>query len=137
MADLDQGGTSRWTQALGFGPSVGATTMIAQGVMPILVAGTYFLDPSVDRVEVSCNGAVTIVLYSAFNPTAPAIAVPRPYFQKVVRILDVGGFAATFPIMINPTGSETIIGLPTFGIFSAFGTASLTPSNLMGGWDQL
>ena len=137
MADVDQGGISRITHALGVGPSVGATTTLWRGTMFITMPGTYVLDTSVNFVGVNVAGAVTIVLPPVLVPAVPAIAIPGGYINNVIYITDVGGHANTNPIIVQPAAGQTIIGLSSIQIGGKYGTVSLVPNNTAQGYNQL
>jgi len=137
MADLDQSGFARWTVPMGFGPSVGATTMLARGTLVITAAGTYNLDISITRVEVNVAAAVTINLPSGVAPTAPAITIPKPYFKNRITILDTGGNANSFPITINPAAGQNISGQGSVSLGVRWGSINLDPNPLGVGYMQV
>jgi len=133
--DLDQGGTSReWVNTF-LGPSVGWVRLPARNLLEITAAGNYTLDPSVSLVHVTVNGAVTITLPSAINPTVPAGAQPGLFAKNGIGIVDIGGFAAAHPITIKPaSGAENILGLAQVQISANYGGFILYPSNTLKGW---
>jgi hypothetical protein len=134
IMDFDRGGTFRKFQEQEFGPSPGATTTVASSVLVISATGVYLVDLSVTRVEVDVAAAVVLNLPPAGNPSVPAITTVGAYAKNIITVLDVGGNAAGFPITINAAAGETIAGLPSFNINTAYGSATLQPSALIPGW---
>lgn len=135
QTDLDQGGTSREWVNTWMGPSVGWVSAPRRNVLQITIAGTYPIDWSTSLIEVNCNGAVTITLPSAIDPTIPAGAQPGRYVKSPITIVDIGGFAAAHPITIQPaSGAENILSMASIQITAAYGGYSLNPSNTLKGW---
>ncbi len=134
QTDLDMGGTSReWVNQY-LGPSVGWVRMPARNLLEITAAGTYTLDLSTNLVHVNVNGAVTINLPTASNPSVPAGVLPGKFGKISIGIVDIGGFAATYPITIAPAAGETIMNLSSIQITSNYGGFILYPSNALKGW---
>ncbi len=132
--DLDMGGTTReWVNQY-LGPSVGWVRMPARNLLEITAAGTYTLDLSTNLVHVNVNGAVTINLPAASNPSVPAGVLPGKFGKISIGIVDIGGFAAAHPITIAPVAGETIMNLPSISISSNYGGFILYPSNTLKGW---
>lgn len=135
QTDLDQGGTAREMVSVWMGPSIGYVLQPKRNPLTILVAGTYVLDWSTNLVEVNCNGAVTITLPSAIDPSVPAGVLPGRFVKSPITVVDIGGFAAAHPITIQPaSGAENILSLPSIQITAAYGGFSLYPSNAQKGW---
>jgi hypothetical protein len=135
QSDLSQGGTPRRWERRYLGPSVGWVEFAGGNVLQITAAGTYTIDPSINIVEVSVAGAVTIILPSAIQPTVPAGVQPGLFGKIGVEIVDIGGNAAAHPITIQPaSGSENILGLASIQITSNYGGFILYPSNTLKGW---
>jgi hypothetical protein len=133
--DLDQGGTSREWVDFYLGPSVGWVRVPARNLFTITVAGTYTLDPSTNLVHVNVAGDVIIILPSAIDPTVPAGVLPGNYAKNSIGIVDIGGYGGTNPITIQSNSvAETIMGLPSIQITSAYGGFVLYPSNTLRGW---
>ncbi len=139
QTDLDQGGTSRQWVRTYLGPSVGWVYLPGLNPLPtITAAGTYVILPDTTLVQVNCAGAVVITLPSAIEPLVPAGVLPALFAKKPITIVDIGGFAAANPIVINPaSGSENIMGLATISIDSAYGAYCLSPSNSQKGWTNV
>lgn len=133
--DLDQGGTSReWVNQY-LGPSVGWVRVPARNLLEITAAGTYVLDPSINLVHVNFNGAVTITMPPATNPTVPAGVLPGLFGKMGIAIVDIGGFATANPITIQrANNTENIMGLASIQIANNFGGYILYPSNVLKGW---
>lgn len=135
QTDLDKGGTAREMVSVYMGPSVGYVMQPKRSPLQITVAGTYPIDYSTNLVEVNCNGAVTIILPSAIDPAVSAGVTPGKYAKSQITIVDIGGFATTNPITIQPaSGSENILGLASIQITANYGGFSLAPSNTQKGW---
>lgn len=135
--DLDQGGTARQWQLVDMGPTIGLVRVPKRSPLAptITVAGTYTINYSTNLVEVDCNGAVTIILPSAIDPTVPASVLPADFVKGPITIVDIGGFAGTHPITIQPaSGAENILSEPSVQITAPYGGFTLYPSNLLQGW---
>jgi hypothetical protein len=135
QTDLDKGGTSRQWVLTYLGPSVGWVYLPGRNQFEIAAAGTYILQPDTSVVNVNVNGAVTIMLPSAINPKVPAGVQPALWAKTALSVVDTGGFATAHPITIMPTSvAETIMGLASVQITSAFGAFILSPNNTLKGW---
>ena len=133
--DLDQGGTYRQYVRRFLGPSVGWVWTPEDNVVPVIAAGTITLLQGTTLVQVNVNGAVTIKLPSAKSSvTAPAGALPGTFLALPITVVDIGGFAAVQNITILPFDSETIDGLSSIKIMSAYGAFTLSPRITTGGW---
>lgn len=116
------------------GPSVGwqnipSKNFLAQGgnTNTITTAGTYTLDWSTNFVQVDVAGAVTIILPSVILPSNP-VTQPGRHQRINITIVDVGGFAVTHNITIQPaSGAETVMSLAQIKITSAYGGFILEP----------
>ena len=132
--DLDQGGTSREWVSTYLGPSVGWVRLPSRNLLEITVAGTYTLDLSTNLVHVKVNGAVTINLPPASNPSVPAGALPGQFGKVSIGIVDIGGFANAHPITIAAAAGETIMNIASIQITSNYAGFILYPSNVLRGW---
>lgn len=134
QTDLDQGGTFRQFVRTYLGPSVGWVASPNVNVVPITAAGTTTIIQGCTLVTVNIAGLVTVQLPSARSATVPAGVAPGTYLGLPVTVVDVGGHAASFAITILPFGAETIDGLSSITISSAFGRISLYPDIANGKW---
>lgn len=137
QTDLDQGGTNRQYARQYLGPSLGWVTTPASsaGILAVTAAGTYTVDRSVTMITVNVNGAVTLNLPKAHTPSVPAQL--GLFVQTPIVIVDIGGFAAAHPIVINPNGAETIMGLTTISITIPYGGFTLKPIDALSGWESI
>jgi hypothetical protein len=137
--DLDQSSVIRWQWSQCFmGPTVGWQPYPVRNLLPVVVTGTYVLDPAVNLVEVNVAGSVTIVLPSCQNPGVPAGAMPGLYTKNPVTIVDVGGNAAANNITINPNNAgETVMGLTSVKIATNFGGYTLLPVSAQRTWTSI
>lgn len=126
--DLDQGGTDRQFVKKFLGPSVGWIAIPDNSFLPVLATGitTLLLGTTLVPVNVDANG-VTIVLPSLALPLAPAGVLPMPYARMPITVYDAGGHAGDHPITLEPAAGQTIMGLASIQIASAFGGWSLMP----------
>lgn len=137
QTDLDQGGTFRQQTPVYMGPSVGWVRLMQAAVFNITAAGTFTLARGTTLVKVNVNGAVTVNLPSSkATPQGPQ-AIPGQWVLAPVTIVDIGGFASSFPIHIVPNGSETISGLTAVDLASSRGTIILEPILETGGWNLI
>jgi hypothetical protein len=136
--DLDQSGVSRqWSQTY-LGPSVGWIWRPLQNVQPITAAGTYTIDPSTNLIEVNVAAAVTIILPSCQLPAAGVQAQPRLFASNPITIVDIGGNAASNNITINPNNpAETVMGLASIKIATAYGGFTLQPVSAQKTWTSI
>lgn len=135
--DLDQGGTNRQFKRVYLGPSIGwiSTPEEAASILPITAAGTYTLDPSVTLVTVAVqSGTVTIVLPSAVVPASGATAQPGLFAQTPVTIVDIGGYAGSNNIVIEPQSGQNIMGLSSIKLSTNYGGYTLKPNSTLEGW---
>ena len=132
QTDLDQGGTFReWVRTY-MGPSVGWVMAPARNVLTVTAIGTYTLNLSTTLVIINTTAAVTIVLPSAKNPSVPAGALPGPYVKSIVTVVDIAGAPN---VMITPISvAETIMGLASIPLSTAYGSYSLRPDSSFNGW---
>lgn len=132
QTDLDMGGTFReWVRTY-LGPSVGWQMAPARSVLTIGAAGTYSLNLSTTLVVISTTAAVTIVMPSAKDASVPAGAQPGLYVKSVINIVDISGAPN---VTIEPiSGAETIMGLTSIPLKTAYGSYSLRPDNSFSGW---
>lgn len=140
QTDLDQGGTNRQWVLADMGPTLGRVRVPLQNVLVITVAGTYVLNASTTLVQVNCNGAVVIKLPTAIQPSyqgAPS-AQPGNFANSPITIVDVGGFAASHPITIDPASvAETIMDLTSIQIQVAYGGYTLLPNSAEATWNSI
>ncbi len=116
--DLDQGGPQ-------------------QAVLPITTGGAVSVLRGTNLVTVNFNGSVTLNLPSAkASPQSPQ-AIPGQWVLLPITVVDVGGFAGTNPITINPFGAELISGLASVSLASPYGSIILKPILETGGWTLL
>lgn len=132
QTDLDQGGTFReWVRTF-MGPSVGWVMAPARSVLPIAAAGAYPVGLSTTLVIINTTAAVTLTLPSALNADVPAGALPGPYVKSIVTIVDIAGAPN---VTVEPiSGAETIMGLTSISLTTAYGSYSLRPDNAFKGW---
>jgi hypothetical protein len=136
--DLDQGGVSRQWRRVWMGPSIGWQPYPIQNLLLITAAGSYSLDPSFNMIEVNATGLVTITLPSCQTPAAGAQAQPRLFALNPVTIIDTGGNAATYNVTINPNNvAETVMGLSSIKIATAYGGFSLLPVPAQKTWTSI
>ena len=138
MADLDRGGFFRPVVLEALGPSIGwVPTSTNRAVLAITAGGSYIVDVAVTYVTVNFAGAVTITLPSTVVPPAGAIAVPGPYTQTPIVIVDIGGNAVAHPITITPSPGDQIAGLGSIMITSNFGGYALFPNSTTREWNLI
>ncbi len=114
------------------GPSVGWIVAPARNVLPITAAGTYALLNSTTLVIIDTTAAVTLTLPTALNPNVVAGAQPGPYVKSIITIVDISGAPNT---TIDPiSGAETLMGLASIKLSTAYGSFSLRPDNTLQGW---
>lgn len=130
--DLDMGGTSRETVLTYLGPSVGWVNAPARSVLTITAAGTYAVLNSTTLVLINTTAAVTLTLPTALNPSVVAGAQPGPYVKSIITIVDIAGAPN---VTIDPISvAETIMGLASIKLATAYGSYSLRPDNTLKGW---
>jgi hypothetical protein len=137
MPDLDQGGTYRQWVLTNLGASVGRVTAPRQNILAVNTAGTYTLDANTNNVQVNVAGAVTIVLPSALNSPAGAMAVPGSYLNTPITIIDAGGHAGTNPITIQAAAGDSVAGAGSIQINTAYGSAWLMPNSAQRVWNVI
>lgn len=137
QTDLDQGGTFRQQTPVYMGPSVGWVRLMQAAVLNVTAGGTTTIARGTTLIKVSFNGSVTLNLPSSrATPKGPQ-AIPGQWVLAPVTIVDIGGFAGTFPIHIVPNGAETISGLASVDLASSRGTIILEPILETGGWNLI
>jgi hypothetical protein len=138
MPDLDQGGHPRRTSRTDLGPSVGWAETPYRSLMSIGMAGTYFIDPSINLVTVATASLVTLILPHAQMPTSGPTAQPQLFLGPNIQLVDAGGFAANFPITIQPiSGAESIQGQSQIQITTNYGGLILMPISAQRTWIQV
>lgn len=126
--DLDQGGTDRQMVRKFLGPSVGWVLIPDNSFLPVLTTGTTTLLLGTTLVPVNCDAnGVNIILPPCALPQPPAGVLPLPYARLPITVYDAGGHAGDHPITLTPAAGETIMGLSSIEIASAFGGWSLMP----------
>ena len=136
QTDLDQGGTFRQYVRRWLGPSVGWVLSPDDNVLPITAAGTFAPVLNTTLVTVSVNGAVTINLPDCYKGLIPAGALPGKFLALPLTLVDIGGFAAAHPVVINAPAGRTIMGLTTISIANAYGAFTLLPDIDTGNWNE-
>lgn len=137
QTDLDQGGTFRQYERVWLGPSLGWQTLPQQAVLPITAAGAQAISRGTNLITVNVNAnGVIINLPSAKASPQPGV-LPGQWYLHPITIVDIGGFAAAHPIVINPFAGELISGLATISLVSNFGAFLLKPILETGGWTLL
>jgi len=129
MADLDRGGFFRPTFLQNLGPTIGLVpTSTNRALLAITAGGAYTVDVAVTYVTVNTTGSVTITLPSTINPPAGAGAVPGPFTDTPIIVVDIGGNATLHPITIQAAGGDQITGLGNITISSNYGGYALVPN---------
>ena len=132
MADLDQGGTFRqWVNGF-LGPTVGWLRLQAMNVLQVTSGLTVVVQPGVTLVAVNVAGTMSVYLPSVI----PALGVPSSFPRRPLTIVDTGGNAGSFTILIIPFTGETIMGLPSIPIQTAYGAYTLIPDPDTKDWVQ-
>ena len=132
--DTDQGWSYRGWIRTYLGPSVGWTLWGANVILPVTAAGTVLVQPGNTLVQVSVSGSVTVRLPPTVLPPVPAGALPGLQSPIPITVVDIGGHAATFPITIFPAAGESIAGVSSVQINTAFGAFVFWPSSVIPGW---
>lgn len=131
QTDLDQGGTFReWVRTF-MGPSVGWVMAPARSVLSITAVGAYTINLSTTLVIINTAAAVTLTMPSALNADIPAGAMPGPYVKAIVTIVDISGAPN---VTIDAAVDQTIMGLVSIPLITAYGSYSLRPDNAFAGW---
>jgi len=106
-------------------------------VLPITATGAVSVSRGTNLITVSVNAnGVILNLPSSKASTQPG-AIPGQWYLHPLTIVDIGGFAAAHPIVINPFAGELISGLATISLVSNFGAFLLKPILETGGWTLL
>lgn len=137
QTDLDQGGTQRQWARRWLGPSVGWIMVPEASILNVTAGGTTNVLLGTVLVLVNFAGLVTINLPSAKSSAAGAQALPFTFVGKPITVIDYGGNAntSTQKITIQAlAGAETIDGLASIAITSAFGAFTLSPKTDVGGY---
>ena len=134
QTDLDQGGTFRQQQKVYLGPSIGWVTAPSTVILRVTTAGTTTVQLGNSLITVSVNGSVTLQLPLARSNAAGQAAVPGQAVAIPVVVVDIGGFATANPITILPAGAETIDGPASASLSSSYGSFTLQPDVINGGW---
>ena len=145
MTDLDMGGTPRDMVRVNCGPTIG-WVMIQENQLDTIHGdfGDDFGDDFAlgDGASLSPPGGtwlITVDVNATLAPIQLPSAIPPnnepiTYIVRPITIVDTGGYAGAFPITIVPSGGETINGLSSLAISTAFGAYVLTPNVKLGGW---
>ncbi len=137
QSDLDQGGTFRQYERVWLGPSLGWQTIPQQAVLPITAAGAVSISRGTNLITVNVNANGVIISLPSAKASPQPGAIPGQWYLYPITIVDIGGFAAAHPIVINPSGAELISGLATISLVSNFGAFILKPILETGGWTLL
>jgi hypothetical protein len=140
MVDLDQssGAITRQWERVYMGPSIGWLDIPGQNVQPIVAAGTYNIDASINLIEVSVAAPVTIVLPSCVFPAAGAQAQPGLFANNPITVVDVGGNAQSNNITISANNvSETVMSLASIKIATNYGGFTLQPVSALKTWTSI
>jgi hypothetical protein len=137
--DLDQSSSVKFQWSRNYlGPSLGWQWVPQANILPITAAGTYTIDASINLIEVNVAGAVTIVLPSCPFPAAGPQALTRLFAANPITIVDTGGNAASNNITIQPNNvSETVMGLTSIKIATAYGGYTLQPVSAQKTWTSI
>ncbi len=126
--DLDKGGALRLWERTYLGPSLGWIMQQVTAIKKVTIGGTTTIERGITSVEVNVAANTTINL-------PPSIPYPGT-ISNPITITDTGGNAATFPITIVPNLGELIMGLASITIDVEFGSFTLVPDTVTGGWVQ-
>ena len=121
------------------GPSIGWVDIPGQNILNVTSSQTFTVQPSTNLVLVNVPaGGVTIILPSSQVFAAGAGALPGLFANVPITIVDVGGFASTSNIIIQPNNvSETIMGLTQITITTNFGGFTLQPIPSQRTWNSI
>ena len=132
MADLDQGGTFRQCVNGFLGPTVGWLRLQTVNILPVTSGLTVHVQPGVTLVAVNVANTMSVYLPSVL----PALGVPATFPQRPITVVDTGGNAGTDTILIIPWTGETIMGLSSIPIQTAYGAYTLIPDPATKDWVQ-
>lgn len=137
--DLDQGGSYRQFVKRYLGPSVGWVWVPEENTLAVTTGGTTVVLIGTTLVTVNWGGPVapTIQLPSAVNPLVPAGALPTPFANLPITIVDIGGFATLNPITILPAAGETIMNLASISLSVNYGGYTLNPNSAQKTWNSI
>ena len=112
-ADLDQSGSSWHKVRTWLGPSLGWVDTQVKPTRTISVAGSYQVFPGDGIIFVSVPGAVTLALPDVKLWVSEFAYQPATAFERALWIKDLGGFAGSNPITIQPLAGQSIDLLPS------------------------
>lgn len=125
--DYDKSGLSRQSSRVSLGPSIGLVD-IAGDIIDITSAMTITLPVGVALVRVNvAAGSVVLTLPSAKASPAGPLAQPSSSAISDMTIVDVGGHAQSNPITIKTQPGETVAGVGSISIATAYASLTLTP----------
>ena len=143
--DLDMGGTIRDMVRVNCGPTIG-WVMIQENQLDELhgdfgndFGNDFALGDDSTLSPPAGTWLITVNVNAQLAPIQLPSAIP-PYNEPItfisrpVTIVDTGGYAGAFPIIILPFGSEKINGLSSLSIATAYGAYTLSPDVKHGGW---
>jgi hypothetical protein len=132
--DLDQSGNS-WQKAKTYlGPSLGWVDTQVGPSRVITAPGTYQVQPGDSTVFVNAAGLVTIQLPDVKLWVQEPAYQPATGFARIITIKDLGN-AATFPITIQPFGTQTVDNQAlTISLNQSYQSIGLLPVNDLSGW---
>src|SRR6266403_2363922 len=107
QSDLDQGGTFRQYERVWLGPSLGWQTIPQQAMLPITAVGAVAISRGINLITVNVNANGVILNLPSAKAGLPG-PLPGQWYLYPITIVDIGGFAAAHPIVINPSGAGTI-----------------------------
>lgn len=132
--DLDQSGNS-WQKVRAYlGPSLGWVDCQVKPSVTLTTAQTYNVQPGDSIIFVRAMGSVIINLPDVKAWVQEIAYMPATGFERALWVKDLGN-AASFPIVINPFGTQSIDTLQQpFTIYQNRQIVRLYPFNDMSGW---
>ncbi len=127
--DLDKGGRLRVWDKIYLGPSLGWIMQQVTSIVKVTTGGTIVLDVGVTLVEVNSPSASPTIQLPSSVPYPGTICNP-------ITIIDTGGNAQNFPITIVGSDGQTVVGLTSIQLTNNFGSFTLVPDTVNGGWTQ-
>ena len=134
-SDLDQSGSSFHKVRTWLGPSLGWVDTQVRPTRSITIAGNYQILPGDGVVLVNVAGLVTLLLPDVRLWVQEPAYQPATAFERTLRIKDLGGNAATFPITVQSTSGQFIdLSLSSIQLTTNRQTIALNPLNDLTGW---
>jgi hypothetical protein len=133
--DLDQSGSS-WQKAKTYlGPSLGWVDTQVGPTRLITVPGTYLILPGDSTIFVNAPGIVTILLPDVKAWIQEPAYQPATGFSRLITVKDFGGNAGSYPIAIQPFGTQKIDGQQmSVSLNQAHQSVGVLPTNDLTGW---